>query len=514
MINKKVPTVLMILDGWGVSTGEGRDAIAGARIPRMDELRARFPVTTLSASGVDVGLPEGQIGNSEVGHLTLGAGRVLYQDLTRINMALDSGEFFENPVFLKSFEKIISGSGILHIMGLMSDGGVHSHIRQIKALAALAMDHGLTGVFVHAFMDGRDTPPNSGIRYIEEMEDHLAHLGDARLASVMGRFYAMDRDNRWDRVEKAYRALVFGEGLSAESGREAVSEAYLRDETDEFIQPTVIIRDGSPVGVMSDGDGVIFMNFRGDRAREITRALNDRKFDRFDRVRAPVLSSYVCLTEYDETFPHPVAFPVAPLSGIIGEVISDNGLIQLRISETEKYAHVTFFFNGGEEKVFPGEDRVLIPSPKEVPTYDLKPEMSAEEVTVELVSRLESGRYDFILVNYANTDMVGHTGVYKAAVAAVEKVDQCLGRVADAVSRTGGILLVTSDHGNAESMQDSDGTPHTAHTTRRVPLVLVGPDYDRKTPRLKEGCLADVAPTILKIMGIEQPEEMTGVPLF
>jgi 2,3-bisphosphoglycerate-independent phosphoglycerate mutase len=514
MEQKKVPTVLMVLDGWGVSTGKGLDAIASARTPRMNELKARFPTTTLGASGADVGLPDGQIGNSEVGHLNLGAGRVVYQDLTRINLAIDSGDFFKNPVFLEAFEKTGNGSGTLHIMGLMSDGGVHSHIRQIKALASMAADRGVARVFFHCFMDGRDTPPNSGIRYIGEMEDHLESLGNAQVASVMGRYYAMDRDNRWERVEKAYRALVSGEGVVAASGRAAVDGAYRRGETDEFIKPTVITRDGSPVGVMSDGDGVIFMNFRADRAREITHALNDREFDRFDRVGPPALSSYVCLTEYDESFNYPVAYPVVPFKGIMGEVISEHGLTQLRIAETEKYAHVTFFFNGGEEKVFPGEERVLIPSPKEVPTYDLKPEMSAEEVTVELLDRLDSGRYDFILVNYANTDMVGHTGVFKAAVAAVEKVDSCLGRVADAISRMGGVLLVTSDHGNAESMQDPDGTPHTAHTTNKVPLVLVGPAYNRQMPRLKEGRLADVAPTILKIMGIQQPPEMTGVPLF
>lgn len=514
MSDKKVPTILMVLDGWGVSTGAGRDAIAGANTPRMDELGAQFPVTTLGAAGVDVGLPEGQIGNSEVGHLNLGAGRIVYQDLTRINMAISSGEFFKNPVFLEAFEDVEKSSGNLHIMGLMSDGGVHSHIGQIKAITTMASDYGLDRIFIHAFMDGRDTPPNSGIRYIEEMENHLASHGNASLATVMGRFYAMDRDNRWDRIEKAYNALVLGQGRKASSGREAMEGAYGKDETDEFVQPTVIVQDGSPVGVMSDGDGVIFMNFRGDRAREITRALNDRDFDLFDRKSQPALSAYACLTEYEETFPHPVAFPTIILTGIIGEVISDNGLCQLRIAETEKYAHVTFFFNGGEEKVFPGEDRCLIPSPKDVPTYDLKPEMNAEKVTVELLSRLDSGKYDFILVNYANPDMVGHTGVYEAAVKAIEKVDQCVGRVADKVIETGGTLIVTSDHGNAESMQDPDGTPHTAHTTRRVPLILVGSNYDRETSDLIEGRLADVAPTVLKIMGIKQPIEMTGRPLF
>jgi 2,3-bisphosphoglycerate-independent phosphoglycerate mutase len=514
MGEKKVPNVLMVLDGWGVSTGTGRDAIAGASTPHMDNLMSRFPVTTLGAAGNDVGLPEGQIGNSEVGHLNLGAGRIVYQDLTRINMAIETGEFNKNPVFLKSFEDIKKGSGTLHVMGLMSDGGVHSHIDQIKALVTMASGSGLDHVYVHAFMDGRDTPPNSGIRYVAEMEEHLESSGITQLATVMGRFYAMDRDNRWERIEMAYRALVSGEGIRAQSGRQAVENAYGRDETDEFIKPVVICRDGIPVGKISDGDGVVFMNFRGDRAREITRALNDRDFKLFKRERPPRLSSYICLTEYDETFPYPVAFPVAPMKGIIGEVISGQGLSQLRIAETEKYAHVTFFFNGGEEKIFPGEDRCLIPSPKEVPTYDLKPEMNAEEVTVELLERLNSGKYDFILVNYANPDMVGHTGVYEAAVLAIEKVDQCVGRIAEKVLDMGGALIVTSDHGNAESMQDSDGTPHTAHTTRKVPLVLVGPRYTPDTARLREGCLADVAPTILKIMGIDQPSEMTGQSLF
>ncbi|UCG38431.1 MAG: 2,3-bisphosphoglycerate-independent phosphoglycerate mutase [bacterium] len=511
---KRVPTVLMVLDGWGVSTGEGTDAIAGARKPRMDDLMSRFPRTTIGASGRDVGLPEGQIGNSEVGHLNLGAGRVVYQDLTRINMAVESGSFFENQVFLEAFRAVKGGSGRLHVMGLMSDGGVHSHIEQIKALVTFAAGSGLGAVFVHAFMDGRDTPPNSGIRYIGEMEDHLSALGIAHLATVSGRFYAMDRDSRWERLERAYKCLVRGEGLRAATGREAVAAAYQRGETDEFIQPTVVAAGGSPAGKIGDGDGVIFMNFRGDRAREITRALNDADFDHFTRGTPPSLSTYVCLAEYDETFPYPVAFPTEELTGILGEVISSRSLTQLRIAETEKYAHVTFFFNGGEEKTFPGEDRCLIPSPKDVATYDLKPEMSAEEVTQELLRRLDSGTYDFILVNYANPDMVGHTGVYDAAVTAIEKVDDCVGRVADKVLEMGGALIVTSDHGNAESMIDPDGTPHTAHTTRRVPLVLVAPGCTAESPRLREGRLADVAPTILKIMGVPQPREMTGEPLF
>jgi 2,3-bisphosphoglycerate-independent phosphoglycerate mutase len=399
-------------------------------------------------------------------------------------------------------------------MGLMSDGGVHSHIEQIKALVSMASGKGIESIFVHAFMDGRDTPPNSGLGYIQDMQDHLGSIPGGQIASVAGRFFPMDRDNRWERVERGFNALVHGQGFTARSGEEAVQAAYQREETDEFIQPTVIVDGKAPVGTISEGDGVVFMNFRGDRAREITRALTDDEFSHFDRGRLPAISSYVCLAEYNETFPYPVAFPPTHLNGILGEVVSEHGLSQFRIAETEKYAHVTFFFNGGEEKVFPGEERSLVPSPKDVLTYDLKPQMSAEEVTEELLANLDSGRFDFVLVNYANPDMVGHTGVYEAAVAAIEKVDDCIGRVADKVLKMGGVLLITADHGNAESMLDPGGTPHTAHTTRRVPLVLVGAHYSQKDPDLQEGRLADVAPTILKIMGIRQPSEMTGVPLF
>lgn len=504
----------MVLDGWGESSGEGRDAIAAARTPNMDALRKRYPFTTLLASGEDVGLPDGQIGNSEVGHLNLGAGRIVYQDFTRINMAIRSGEFGSNAVFLDAFREVLAASGRLHVMGLMSDGGVHSHIEQIKALVSMASESGVEKIFVHAFMDGRDTPPNSGIRFIRDMEDHCSALAGAAIATVTGRFYAMDRDSRWDRVEMAYRAMVEGEGMRAADGVGAVRAAYERGETDEFILPTVIDAGSGPTGRISDGDGVVFMNFRADRAREITRALNDDDFKGFQRGSFARLSSYVCLTEYDETFRHPVAFGPVQLKGLLGEVLSEKGLTQLRIAETEKYAHVTFFFNGGEERSFPGEDRCLIPSPTEVATYDLKPEMSAEGVTQELLARLDADRYDFILANYANPDMVGHTGVFDAAVAAIEKVDQCLGRVSQSVLRKRGVLLITSDHGNAESMLDQDGTPHTAHTILPVPLVLVGPDYHSGAPDLRPGRLADIAPTILKILGIQQPPEMTGRPLF
>ena len=514
MTDKKTPTVLMVLDGWGVSNGEGSDAIAGARTPVMDRLTSRFPTTTLGAAGQDVGLPDNQIGNSEVGHLNLGAGRIVYQDFTRINKSIDSGEFFKNKVLLDAFDALKKNSGRLHIMGLMSDGGVHSHIDQIKALATMASDNRLNSIFVHSFMDGRDTPPNSGLGFIREMQEHLDTLQGAKLASVAGRFYPMDRDNRWDRVEKGYKAMVLGQGLEAVSAEAAVSEAYGRGESDEFIQPTVITDGGRPVGTIDDGDCVVFMNFRGDRAREISHALNEEEFNHFNRVKTPVLSSYVCLARYDENFTFPVIFPPQKLTGILGEVISSHGKTQLRIAETEKYAHVTFFFNGGQEKVFPGEDRCLIPSPQDVPTYDLKPQMSAGEVTDKLLEYMGSGSYDFVLVNYANPDMVGHTGVYEAAVAAIEKVDECIGRISEAVLGSDGVLLVTADHGNAESMLDPDGTPHTAHTTRRVPMILVGARYTRQSPVLREGRLADVAPTILKIMGIEQPDEMTGEPLF
>jgi len=423
---KKSPTVLMVLDGWGVSTGQGRDAIAGARTPSMDRLKALFPSTTLGAAGQDVGLPDSQIGNSEVGHLNLGAGRIVYQDFTRINKAIESGEFFHNQVLMDAFEAVKGSSRRLHIMGLMSDGGVHSHIDQIKAMATMASENDVGEIFVHAFMDGRDTPPNSGLGFIKEMEQHLSTLERARLATVAGRYYPMDRDNRWDRVEKGYRALVMGQGLEARCGEDAVRESYERGETDEFIQPTVICLRGRPVGTIGDGDGVVFMNFRGDRAREISRALNDPDFEGFKRARIPVLSTYVCLTRYDENFPYPVIFPPQQLNNILGEVISENGLTQLRIAETEKYAHVTFFFNGGVETVFPGEERCLVASPQDVPTYDLKPQMSAEGVTEKLVDYLRSGVHDFILVNYANPDMVGHTGVLAATVRALEVVESYL----------------------------------------------------------------------------------------
>lgn len=513
-MKKKVPTVLMVLDGWGLPTRSEMDAISAADTPVMDGLRRDCPVTTLSASGEDVGLPDGQIGNSEVGHLNLGAGRVVYQDFTRINKSIESGDFQKNSALLEAIDRVRKASGNLHVMGLLSDGGVHSHIDQIKAFVSMASIAGVEKIFVHAFMDGRDTPPNSGMKYMRDMESHLAVLGNARIAMVSGRFFAMDRDNRWDRVEKAYRAMVQGVGRTVSTGVQAVEEAYANGETDEFIVPTVICDADGPVGLISDGDGIVFMNFRGDRAREITRSLTDAEFEDFHRETMVKLSTYVCLTEYDENFTHPVAFPPTQLTGILGEVLSEKGLTQLRIAETEKYAHVTFFFNGGEERSFPGEDRCLIPSPQDVATYDLKPQMSADEVTEKILRRLDSGMYDFILINYANPDMVGHTGVFEAAVKAIEKVDECVGRVADKVRALGGRLIITADHGNAESMQDADGTAHTAHTTGPVPLILLGPGFSPGNPNLRKGILADVAPTVLKLMDIQPPEEMTGKALF
>ncbi len=502
------PLVLMVLDGWGVSRGGPRDAISAARKPNWDRLFSTFPHTTLSASGEDVGLPAGQIGNSEVGHLNLGAGRVVYQELTRINREIREGRFASHPVLLRLAEAARAAGGRVHLLGLLSDGGVHSHQDQILAAARLFRGLGLP-VLLHAFMDGRDTPPRSGLAFARTMEGELAASG-ARVATVSGRFYAMDRDNRWERVEKAWRAMVRGEGERAGSAVEAVEAAYARGENDEFIAPTVV----DPEGTLRDGDAVLFMNFRADRAREISRALALPDFDSFPRPGLPRLSGYTCLTEYDRGFPFPVVYPPEELAGILGEVVSGRGIPQLRIAETEKYAHVTFFFNGGVERSFPGEERVLVPSPREVATYDLKPEMSAGEVTDRLLALLDSDRFGFVLVNYANPDMVGHTGVMAAAVRAIEALDGCIGRVADKVAEKGGILLVTADHGNAECMAEEDGSPHTAHTTNRVPLILAGERFTPAHPRLREGRLGDVAPTILRLLGIPQPPQMTGVSLL
>ncbi len=507
------PVILIVLDGWGISMHKEGNAVAQANAPVYRGLLRDHPSTELQASGEYVGLPDGQMGNSEVGHLNLGAGRVVYQDITRITKSIRDGDFSRNAALRSAMEAVRKNGKSLHLMGLLSDGGVHSHIDHILALYDMAKAEGLSRVFFHAFLDGRDTPPSSALGYIEQLEQHLGKIGLGSIATVSGRYYAMDRDKRWERVQKAYEAMVLGEGIRKGSAAEAVKGSYEHRRTDEFVLPTVILNKTTAggAGTMRDGDAVIFCNFRADRAREITRALTDLSFDGFPRSRVPKLSTFVCLTSYDATFDLPVAFPPVRLTRILGEVLSNKGLRQLRIAETEKYAHVTFFFNGGVEQPFPLEDRVLVPSPRDVATYDLKPEMSARGVTDELVARIRSRQYQFILVNYANPDMVGHTGVLAAAVKAVEVLDECLGRVLSAARETGATALITADHGNLEIMRDdATGQPHTAHTTDPVPFIFVG-----KQAKLRDGgCLADVAPTVLRLMGLDQPEEMTGKSLI
>jgi 2,3-bisphosphoglycerate-independent phosphoglycerate mutase len=513
---------LLVLDGWGFRP-EGdphTNAVRLARTPRLSELEREYPFTTVGASGLDVGLPSGQMGNSEVGHLNLGAGRIVYQDLTRIHLAVENGEFFRNPVLLEACRSAREAGGALHLMGLLSDGGVHSHQTHLHALLELGLREGLERIFVHGFLDGRDTPPRSGLAFVEELESVLEQKGIGRncpggVATVMGRFYAMDRDTRWDRVEKAFQALCCGVGLAAADGASAVRAAYEEGQSDEFVVPRVIQgADGRALAPMADGDAVIFFNFRADRARELTRAFTEEGFAGFDVSSRPRLSRYATFTQYDETFDLPVAFPPVRLANLFGEVVSRAGLRQLRIAETEKYAHVTFFFNGGEEEPFPGEERILIPSPREVATYDLKPEMSVYGVRDRLIAEIRAKRPDLIVVNFANLDMVGHTGVIEAAVRAVEAVDTCVGEVVDALREAGYAAIVTADHGNAEEMWDAaSGQPHTAHTSNRVPCILV--DDERKELRLrKDGILADVAPTLLELAGLAQPEEMTGRTLL
>lgn len=508
----KKPLLLMILDGWGINPEEESNAVAQAKTPNMNRLSAEYPSSEIDGSGMSVGLPEGQMGNSEVGHTNIGAGRVVYQDLTRISKSILDGDFFENPVLIECMQKAKAGSGKLHLSGLLSDGGVHSHDTHLYALIEMAKRQGVPEVYVHALLDGRDTPPQSGAAYLARLEAEIARLGHGKIATVIGRYYAMDRDNRWERVERAYRAIVQGEGKKYESAEAAIKASYEAGVTDEFVDPSVIVNGGAPVGKVTDGDGFIFFNFRSDRAREITRSLTDPAFDGFQREIVPNLSCYVCLTSYDETFPLPVAFGNNELVNIFGEVIGNAGLTQLRIAETEKYAHVTFFFNGGREQPFPGEDRALIPSPKEVATYDQKPEMSAYLVTEELLTRLDQDTYDVIILNFANADMVGHTGNLEAAKRAVEVVDECVGRLVEKVCQKSGIAIITADHGNAEMMSDDQGGPHTAHTCQRAPVVLV--DDTRKGARLRKGVLADLAPTMLELLGIPQPPEMTGKSLL
>ena len=513
-MSKPKPLLLVILDGWGIRAEREANAIAVAGTPAMDALAREYPHAELETSGLSVGLPEGQMGNSEVGHTNLGAGRIVYQDLVRINRAIEEGAFYRNDALLLACRQASEGGGSLHLMGLVSDGGVHSQVGHLDACLELARREGVARVLVHAFMDGRDTPPRSGIEHMGRVERRLGEKGLGRIATVCGRYYAMDRDKRWDRVGLAYAAMVKGEGRRAASGVAAMERAYAEGETDEFVKPSVIVDgDGVPVGPVRDGDAVLFFNFRADRAREITRALAEPDFREFDRGTAPRLSAFVCMTRYDETFPYPVAFEPQDLTEIFPEIVSRAGLPQLRTAETEKYAHVTFFFNGGRETVYPGEDRILVPSPRDVRTYDQKPEMSAREVTDKLLAALASGRYGFTLVNFANPDMVGHTGILEAAVKAVKVVDECVGRLWQAAERQGMAMLVTADHGNCELMTDPvTGQPYTAHTLNPVPFILADPDLRGAKLRAR-GILADVAPTALQVMGLPQPQEMKGLGL-
>ncbi len=506
----KKPLLLCIMDGFGINSEEKGNAIKMAKTPNLDKLFSTYPNTMLSASGMAVGLPDGQMGNSEVGHTNIGAGRIVYQELTRITKSISDGDFFENEALLAAVENAKKNGGALHILGLVSDGGVHSHNSHIYAIASLAKKQGLERVFVHCFLDGRDVPPSSGKDFVAEMDEKLKEIGTGKIATVMGRYYAMDRDNRWDRVEKAYRAMVFGQGEKDVCPVLAVSKSYEEDVTDEFVLPTVITENGEAVGKISEGDSVIFANFRPDRARQITRTFVDPEFDGFARDYFPLY--FVCMTQYDKTMPNvEVAFKPQVLTNTLGEYLSKKGLKQLRIAETEKYAHVTFFFNGGVEKVSEGEDRALINSPK-VATYDLQPEMSAKEVTDELLKRLDSDDLDVIILNYANCDMVGHTGVIDAAIKAVETVDECVGKVSDKVLSMGGAMLITADHGNADQMIDPETEgAFTAHTTYPVPFIVAGcGDVSLRD----DGVLADIAPTMLKILNLEKPEEMTGTSII
>ena len=501
----KKPTALIIMDGFGHRDEKKGNAILAANTPNLDKIFSENPLTYIGASGLDVGLPDGQMGNSEVGHTNIGAGRIVYQELTRITKAIQDGDFFENPALMSAINQCKWFGSTLHIFGLLSDGGVHSHIDHMFALLELARRNGLRKVCFHCFMDGRDTPPQSGIEYIDRLQSKIDAVEVGCIATVSGRYYAMDRDNRWERVEKAYNAIALGEGEHAATAHEAMEKSYANGVTDEFVVP-VIVTEGATV---KDDDAIIFANFRPDRAREITRAFVDPEFTGFERVQPKI--HYVCMTQYDATIPGvEIAFKPQSLKNTFGEYISDLGMTQLRIAETEKYAHVTFFFNGGVEKEYPGEDRALIPSPK-VATYDLQPEMSEPAVTEECVKRILSGKYDVVILNFANCDMVGHTGVFEAAVKAIEATDDGVGKVVDAILKMNGQCLITADHGNVDQMLDADGvTPFTAHSTNPVPLVMVG--HEGKLA--DGGVLADLAPTMLDMMGLKQPDEMTGHSLL
>ena len=500
------PVMLMILDGFGINENKDGNAIKLAKTPNIDKLMKKYPNTDIYTSGLHVGLPEGQMGNSEVGHTNIGAGRIVYQELTRITKSIEDGDFFSNPEFIAAIENCKKNNSKLHILGLVSDGGVHSHIRHLYGLLEMAKRRDFEDVYVHCFLDGRDTPPASAENYISELQEKMREKGIGKIATLSGRFYAMDRDKRWQRVQKCYDALVNGEGIKAGDAVKAIEDSYQKEVFDEFVEPTVICNGNEPVAKIEENDSVIFFNFRPDRAREITRALVDSEFNEFKTNKINLY--YVCFTSYDETMPNVhIAFKKERLNNTFGEVVSNHNLTQLRIAETEKYAHVTFFFNGGEEKQYPGEDRILVPSPK-VATYDLQPEMSANEVTENVVNAIESNKYNAIILNYANPDMVGHTGNLPATIKAVEAIDKCIEKVVDAILKQNGTLIITADHGNCEQMIDyKTGEPHTAHTTNPVPLILVTENKDLK---IKSGKLADLAPTMLEILNIEKPKEMTG----
>jgi len=506
----KKPVMLMILDGFGISDKVDGNAVRAAYKPNFDALFEKYPHIELGASGMDVGLPEGQMGNSEVGHLNIGSGRIIYQELTRISKAVKDGDFFTNPTFLEAIDKAIKNNSALHLLGLLSDGGVHSHISHLKALLKLAHEKGLKKVYVHGFLDGRDVQPSSALGFVVEIENYMKELGTGKMATVSGRYYAMDRDNRWERVKLAYDAIVLGKGETATSGAEAVERSYHDNKSDEFVLPTVILEDGKVNGKIQNNDSVIFFNFRPDRGRELTRAINDKVFEGFQRESLNL--HYVTFTQYDKTLEgvH-VAYTPDSFENTLGEYVSKKGKKQLRIAETEKYAHVTFFFNGGVEAPNANEDRGLIPSPK-VATYDLQPEMSAYELCDEVIKRIDSDEYDMIILNFANPDMVGHTGVFEAAKKAIETVDVCLGKIVDRILSVDGTVFITADHGNAETMIDfSTGEPMTAHTTGPVPFLYVAKDAK---PMRESGILADIAPTMLGVMGLEVPKEMTGKSLI
>ena len=509
----KKTTVLMILDGYGLNDRKDHNAVAEANTPVMDKLMKEYPFVKGNASGMAVGLPEGQMGNSEVGHLNMGAGRIVYQELTRITKEIQDGTFFENPALVKAMENCKANDSALHIYGLVSDGGVHSHITHLYGVLEMAKKFDLKKVYVHCFLDGRDTPPASGKGYVEQLEEEMKKLGVGKVASVCGRYYAMDRDNNYDRVELAYKALTKGEGLTAESATTGIQASYDRDETDEFVKPTVVVEDGKPVATIQDKDSIVFINFRPDRAREITHAFCDDDFKGFERGKRLDVT-YVCFSDYDPTIPNKdVAFHKIAVTNTFGEWLAANDMTQARIAETEKYAHVTFFFNGGVEEPNKGEDRILVNSPKDVATYDLKPEMSAYEVCDKLCAAIKSEKYDVIIINFANPDMVGHTGVEAAAIKAVETVDECVGKAVEAIKEVDGQLFICADHGNAEQLVNYEtGEPWTAHTTNPVPFILV--NADPKYTLRENGCLADIVPTLIQLMGMEQPKEMTGESLL